>query len=140
MLTLTVGEKLNHVFIGVYLHSCKWVISLSPGTNQSLVTWDSEIAHQVKVLSVHPDSLSSVLGNHVAGGENPENYPLIYIHVPWHTDPSTYIHAYIQTKNKQMNEKEEERKSLGYYPSHLWCPQWAWDTVGCLSHSRSQSG
>lgn len=39
-------------------------------TNESLVAWGGEMAHQVKVLAATPDNLSSVIGNYMAKEEN----------------------------------------------------------------------
>lgn len=42
----------------------------SKGTNESLVTWSGEMAHQIKVLAAIPDNLKSIVGNYMAKEEN----------------------------------------------------------------------
>jgi hypothetical protein len=89
MPTLILCEKLNHVFIGVCLHYSILVMSPTAGTNQSLVAWDSEMAHQVKVLSTHPESLSTVLRNHIRGGRVTTDFFFFFLKI--------YLLLYVRT-------------------------------------------
>lgn len=111
----------------------------SKGTNESLVAWSAEMAHQVKVLSATLDNLSSVIGNYMQKNRIDScKCPLISAHEQWHIDPSTYAHVHIQNKNKEMYRREKKRNPC-YPPIHLACYLGFW-TSDCWSHIRSQSG